>query len=149
MTLNFGTGESYTTFTYNTMDHTDSLHRTTITSVTSVLSDTFGDSDFIPHVTVTNTGDRAGEVVVLGFLTSSHAQFPRQKLFDFQRVGPLDPGQSVTASLQLQRGHEAEILAVIDDNGHAWLEPAEFTVRMAKVYFVYFACCTKLSKVSK
>ena len=115
------------------MDYNEAPQRTMTTSIKSVMSDKFGDSDFIPHVNVTNTGDCAGEVVVLGFLTSSHPQFPRQKLFDFPRVGPLDPGQSVTASLQLPRGHEAEELAVIDDNGHAWLAPAEVTVRMGDV----------------
>lgn len=86
-----------------------------------------------PDVTVTNTGDLSGEVVVLGFVTSSHPRFPRQKLFDFQRVGPLAPGESVAASLQLPRGSEAETLAVMDDHGQAWLEPAQFTVSMGDV----------------
>lgn len=126
----FGTGESYTTFTYATTGRTGTSQRTMTTSIASIISGGFRDSDLIPQVSVTNTGACAGEVVLLGFLTSSHPQFPRQKLFDFQRVGPLDPGQSVTATLQLQRGHEAEVLAVVDDDGHAWLEPANFTVTM-------------------
>lgn len=105
----------------------------TTLSITSIVSDMLLDNNFLPHVTVTNTGDRSGEVVVLGFVTSSHPRFPRQKLFDFQRVGPLAPGESVLASLQLQRGSEAETLAVMDDDGHAWLEPAQFTVSMGDV----------------
>ena len=114
----FGTGLSYTDFTYSVAER--SIHEVATThSITSILSNRLGDGNFIPHtVTVTNSGSRSGEAVVLGFVSSSHPLFPRQKLFGFQRVGPLAPGTSVTASLRLQYG-AAEALAVIDDDGRA------------------------------
>eukprot|EP00658_Telonema_sp_P-2_P038278 TRINITY_DN27498_c0_g1_i1.p1 TRINITY_DN27498_c0_g1~~TRINITY_DN27498_c0_g1_i1.p1 ORF type:complete len:236 (+),score=58.69 TRINITY_DN27498_c0_g1_i1:43-750(+) len=116
----FGHGLSYTTFSYGwgsssdpnpTSPHEMALH---------------------PGVeyrcNVTNTGPVAGDAVVLGFVTSSDPNFPRQKLFDFERVS-LQPGQSKAVLLTVL----AEHLSVVDEQGQRWLRPARFNVRVGDV----------------
>jgi hypothetical protein len=78
--------------------------------------------------TVQNIGKVAGAAVVLGFVNSSDPQFPRQKLFDFERVF-LRPGESATVLLTVNADH----LTVVDDEGRRWLRPASFGVRVGDV----------------
>ena len=112
-------GLSYTTFSYS-WTGADALAARTheIAATTNIQYE----------CTVVNTGHVAGAAVVLGFVNSSDPQFPRQKLFDFERVF-LHPGQSVTVLLTLTADH----LSVVDDVGRRWLSPASFTVRVGDV----------------
>lgn len=78
--------------------------------------------------TVRNTGAAAGDAVVLGFANSSDPQFPRQKLFDFDRVR-LAPGEATTVRLAAPAG----AFSVVDDAGARWLRPARVAVRVGDV----------------
>ena len=78
---------------------------------------------------VTNTGERTGDAVVLGFLTNStDPLFPRQKLFDFARV-TLQPGESREVTLHVTAQH----VSVVDDGGARWCRPAAYTIRVGDV----------------
>ena len=98
----FAWGLSYTTFTYawtsSAVAAQEALHSTSALvfggrtskeqSIGNALSAGY-------ECTVTNTGKRAGDAVVLGFVNSTDPQYPRQKLFDFERVS-LNPGETKT-----------------------------------------------------
>lgn len=73
--------------------------------------------------TVKNTGTVAGDAVVLGFANSTDPQFPREKLFDFERV-TLAPGESKTVLLTVT----SEDLSVVEEDGRRWLRSADFMV---------------------
>lgn len=64
----------------------------------------------------------------MGFANSTEPQFPRQKLFDFEKV-LLQPGQSKTVLLTVT----AESLSVVDEDGRRWLREASFTVAVGDV----------------
>merc|ERR1712048_974150 len=78
--------------------------------------------------TVTNAGKMPGDAVVLGFVNSTDPQFPRQKLFDFERVA-LQSGETKTVLLTIT----AEHLSVVDAEGRRLLRPASFMVRVGDV----------------
>ena len=77
---------------------------------------------------VSNTGNRTGDAVVLGFINSTDSQFPRQKLFDLERV-KLDPGQNTTVLLTVT----SEDFSVVDEAGSRWLKPSIFTVSVGDI----------------
>merc|ERR1711998_51591 len=77
---------------------------------------------------VQNTGKVPGDAVVLGFANTTDPDYPRQKLFDFERVG-LGPGESKTVLLTMGADH----LSVVDKRGRRWLRPAEIMVRVGDV----------------
>jgi beta-glucosidase len=106
----FGHGRSYTTFRY-----TDLRVETAPTpGAPPVLS-----------LTVTNTGQRAGDDVVLAFVTHEGAgtSAPRKALAAFGRV-TLAPGASSRVSLPL----DAEPLTIVDDSGTRRPATAPMTV---------------------
>ena len=65
---------------------------------------------------------------MLGFANSSDPQFPRQKLFDFERIS-LAPGESKSVMLTVT----AEALSVVDEDGRRWLRPATITLHAGDV----------------
>ncbi len=77
---------------------------------------------------VTNTGQRTGDAVVLGFANSTDPNYPLQKLFDFARV-TLAPGETKSVLLTISADH----LSTVDERGRRWLRPASFTLRMGDV----------------
>jgi beta-glucosidase len=95
----FGYGRSYTTFRYD-----------------DLRAEPSGAPDGPPVVslTVTNTGRRTGDDVVLGFVTheAAGASAPRKALAAFRRV-TLAAGASTRVSLSL----DAEPLALVDEQG--------------------------------
>jgi beta-glucosidase len=95
----FGHGRSYTTFRYDDM---------------RVESASSPDTPPVLSLTVTNTGRRAGDDVVLAFVTHEGAgpRAPRKALAAFRRV-TLDAGQSARVSLPV----DAEPLTIVDDRG--------------------------------
>jgi len=108
----FGYGRSYTTFRYDDL-------RVEATS-TSVATPTVS-------LTVTNTGQRSGDDVVLAFVTHEGAgtAAPRKALAAFRRV-TLDAGGSTRVSLPL----DAEPLSIVDERGirHPAAGPITVTV---------------------
>jgi len=95
----FGHGRSYTTFRYDDLR----VESTREVGATPVLS-----------VTVTNTGARAGDDVVLAFVTHEGAggSAPRRALAAFRRV-TLEAGASTRVNLPL----DAEPLTLVDEQG--------------------------------
>lgn len=94
----FGHGRSYTTFRYDDL---------------RVASSAAGAVPTIA-LTVTNTGRRAGDDVVLAFVKHEGAgtSAPRQALAAFRRVS-LEPGASTRVTLTL----DSEPLTIVDDTG--------------------------------
>ena len=87
----FGFGLSYTTFSYTWSASTAAMIEAAAPLTTAALAAESSGYE----CTVKNTGSVAGDAVVLGFVNSTEPQFPRQKLFDFERVS-LQPGESKT-----------------------------------------------------
>ena len=83
----FGHGLSYTTFTYSDLEVADTVKA--------------GD-DLVVNVTVTNTGDRAGDEIVQLYLKDQSASVtrPLRTLQAFSRIS-LAAGESKTVSLTL------------------------------------------------
>ena len=98
----FGYGLSYTTFEYNNLRFfADAQNDKNSPSV--ILSNSEGSVGAI-KIDITNTGSRAGDEVVQVYvrdLTASTVR-PRKQLCAFKRV-PVDPGETVTVELALQR----------------------------------------------
>ena len=103
----FGFGLSYTTFALSHLKVSSS-----------------GDSQqrlIIAHVTVTNTGHRAGATVMQLYVHPPKGGSPRrvvQKLEGFQRV-TLNPGQSKTVTMRLHW----KAFATFDARGNSWIVP--------------------------
>ena len=123
----FGFGLSYAPLSFRG-DATATLHTTVATALAKPLC--FG-------VNVSNTGGRAGagagaattgvasDVVVLGFVKSSHPDAPRNgKLCDFARERAVQPGETRTVKLCV--GPDA--LPLVDDAGKTRVLPGEYTV---------------------
>ncbi|HYG09899.1 MAG TPA: glycoside hydrolase family 3 N-terminal domain-containing protein [Pyrinomonadaceae bacterium] len=107
----FGHGLSYTTFKYDGLR----LSRKTL-----------GEQDKLTvNLTVTNTGRRAGDEVVLLYLRDLVASItpPDKRLRRFARVR-LEPGQTRTLTFELER----DDLSFIGHNNRPVVEPGEFEV---------------------
>lgn len=111
----FGHGLTYTTFAW---------------SYPSVVVHGEGEATTVDvHVTVTNTGGRAGVEVVQVYVGDDEAAVlrPRRELKAFERV-VLEPGESREVALRLT----ARDLSYWHVGRHAWvLEPGRFTVEVA------------------
>jgi beta-glucosidase len=107
----FGHGLSYTSFKYDGLR----LNRKTLSEQDKLSI----------NVTVTNTGQRAGDEVVQLYLRDLVASVtpPDKRLRRFARIH-LAPGQSRTLTFELDR----EDLSFIGDNNRAVVEPGEFEV---------------------
>ena len=119
----FGFGLSYTTFSYSWKTGADA------SATAAVLStEDLANSGLEMQCTVTNTGKLSGDAVVLGFVNSTSPDFPRQRLFDFERV-TVAPGAEKTVVLTA----DAEDLSVVDAHGRRWLRGGRFTLRAGDV----------------
>lgn len=120
--LPFGHGLSYTSFAYSEP----------VLSAATVSRATLADGgDVGVSVTVTNTGERPGEDVVLLFtrdVLATLAPAVRQ-LAGFQRVS-LEPGESTDVTFRLTGRHLRLWLDEEDEPGHWEVEPGEFEVRV-------------------
>eukprot|EP00041_Stephanoeca_diplocostata_P025797 m.683376 g.683376 ORF g.683376 m.683376 type:complete len:798 (-) comp22829_c0_seq1:1822-4215(-) len=112
----FGYGLSYTTFVYN---YTAATRRAL--KLVYDASELSGGA-IEQSVIVTNTGSAAGDCVVLGFVTSNETDVPRKKLFDFDRLPNMMPGESRRARLTAT----AEALSTVDDSGNAVLRHGRY-----------------------
>jgi len=122
----FGHGLSYTSFSYTWSSTHSAIGGHASYSVQELAS--AGQLGIGYECTVRNTGMVPGDAVVLGFANSTDPQFPRQKLFDFDRV-TLRPGEEKTVLLTVT----AEGLSVVDEGGRRWLRPAVVTIRIGDV----------------
>jgi len=119
----FGFGLSYTTFSYSWKTGADA------SATAAVLStEDLANSGLEMQCTVTNTGKLSGDAVVLGFVNSTSPDFPRQRLFDFERV-TVAPGAEKTVVLTA----DAEDLSVVDAHGRRWLRGGRFALRAGDV----------------
>lgn len=77
-------------------------------------------------VSVTNTGSRASDYVVLGFLAGEFGPAPRpiKSLATYKRVFDVQPGKTRTAELDWK----LESLARVDDKGNRVLYPGTYTL---------------------
>eukprot|EP01051_Picozoa_sp_SAG22_P007744 SAG22_NODE_555_length_9124_cov_114.706593_7_plen_792_part_00 len=118
----FGSGMSYTSFTYH---WTDQDNATSVADAVELdTSDVFG-APVQFECTVTNTGCREGDAVVLGFIASSQPGSPVRRLFDFARV-KMAAGESQTIVLLAQ----ADSFALGDDDGLLSLRAGEYHVEV-------------------
>jgi beta-D-xylosidase 4 len=77
-------------------------------------------------VHVVNGGQVTSGISALGFISSGIAGEPTQKLFDFDRIARLDPGNFVDLTLQIP----AAVAGIVDGNGTRTLQPGAYTVRV-------------------
>lgn len=143
-TFPFGHGMAYTTFTF---EHVSVFGERHVVSTAALAADDAlfyrgRNSDVATRgqgwahrgasaaatydVKVTNTGSVVSDVVVLGFVNSSHADAPQHaELFDFARVAMLAPGASTTVHLAMS----PSVLATVDRRGVQSILPGTYTVR--------------------
>jgi len=79
-------------------------------------------------VLVTNIGNYTSDCVILGFISSDHEDAPITKLFDFQRVADLQPGQSVNVSLSMS----PEMVSLVNIHGHQRILPGEYNIQIGE-----------------
>jgi beta-glucosidase len=109
----FGEGLSYTKFAYSDLR----LGKQTISA----------NEELPVTVTVRNIGDRAGQEVVLVYVSDLVASIspPNRRLRRFAKIG-LEPGQSRTLTFKLKR----EDLSFIGADNKPVVEPGEFEVKV-------------------
>ncbi|MBK8034461.1 MAG: glycoside hydrolase family 3 C-terminal domain-containing protein [Chloroflexi bacterium] len=105
----FGHGLSYTRFVYSQLE---------LSSLELSAADSLGVS-----VTVTNTGERAGDEVVQIYLSAGREGYPLCQLAAFQRIH-LAPGQAQTVTFVLTPSHFTRVR----DDGQRVHEAGTFTV---------------------
>ena len=115
--FDFGHGLAYTTFALDGFE----VSR-------DVVSVAEAEAGIDATVRVTNTGDRAGDDVVMLFVTDEVASVtqPVRRLRGFTRV-TLEPGESVTVAFRI----EADDLRFWADGQHRVLEPGDFTLTVS------------------
>ena len=123
----FGTGLSYTTFDYTTVNAVRPAYNIADLAP-NALADDPQLKDVALTLNVTNTGMVASDVVVLGFVSSSVSPPgvtpPIKELFDFARIHMLSPGASEVITL----GLSYRVLGHVDADGHSWLLPGTYRV---------------------
>jgi hypothetical protein len=127
----FGYGLSYTTFSYSwANDSTNS-----IVSIQSLMKNNYDGKKIRLHlyrVNVTNTGEVAGDDVVLAFITPPQQSLndpspPMKNLFGFERVH-LDVGQTT----QVYFPFNVQSLLTIAHDGSKWIEPGPYRILIGK-----------------
>ena len=127
----FGTGLSYTTFSYSWYNESSQ----SVFNVQSLMKDNFDEKKLLLHyfrVNVTNTGPVFGDDVVLAFVTppqkSIHDQTPPiKKLVGFERVH-LDVNETAQVFFPLN----VDSLLTVTHDGAKWLEPGTYLVRVGQ-----------------
>ena len=127
----FGTGLSYTTFSYTWYNDTN----TSVVSIESLMKNNYDEHKVrleIYRVNVTNTGDVFGNDVVLAFITPPQATItgqtpPIKQLFGFERVR-LDVKETTQVYFPLT----VQSLLTIAHDGSKWLEPGAYHILIGK-----------------
>lgn len=124
----FGTGLSYTTFSYTTVDAARPVY-----SIADLLPNALADdkqADVALTINVTNTGSVRSDVVVLAYVSSSVSPAgvtpPLKELFDYTRLHGLAPG----ATEEVIFGLSYRVLSHVDEAGSAWLLPGKYSIRI-------------------
>ena len=77
------------------------------------------------RVRAENTGGAASDIVVLAFLSSPHADAPRNgELFGFVREAMVAPAESRTVALSVP----AQVISLVDARGNEWLRAGDYSV---------------------
>ncbi len=127
----FGSGLSYTTFSYTW--YNDSTN--SIVSIKSLINNKSDDKKVLLHlyrVNVTNTGDVAGNDVVLAYVTPPQESLndpspPMKRLFGFERVH-LEVGETTQVYFPLN----IQSLLTVGHDGSKWLEPGSYRILIGK-----------------
>ena len=124
----FGTGLSYTTFSYITVDRVLPTY-----SISELMPRALADdkqADVAMTINVTNTGSVESDVVVLAYVTSTVSPAgvtpPLKELFDYTRIHGLRPGQTETYTF----GLSYRVLMHVDDDGAQWLLPGRYAIHI-------------------
>jgi len=125
----FGTGLSYTTFSYETIDRVQPTYNIADLAVSALVDDPQL-KDIALTIKITNTGSVQSDVVVLAFVNSTVSPAgvtpPIKELFDYARIHQLMPGMSETITF----GLSYRVLGHVDMDGHTWLLPGKYEVRI-------------------
>ena len=121
----FGHGLSYSTFSYHSHISQSSYDIAELVGAARADDTAKG---VVWSVNVTNTGAVLSDVVVLAFVSSATGiagvSPPIKELFDFAHLHAMHPGQSELLVL----GLSYRVLASVDEAGHAWLLPGDYTL---------------------
>jgi beta-D-xylosidase 4 len=125
----FGFGLSYSKFEFRAVE--DSVRCTTVSLAAHHLDylATAGEeqSPCALHVQATNTGMVPSDIVILGFLRSTHADAPRNKeLFGFVREVAMIPREARTVLLSVP----AQVLSLVDEDGSEHLRSGRYTLEV-------------------
>jgi beta-D-xylosidase 4 len=126
----FGTGESYTNFTYSWCTSS-----TALVFQTTALAD--GSTDPPSYcVNVTNSGSVTSDVSVLAFLSAGIPDEPIQEVFDFGRLSSLQPLETreiyFTMSMDVLASGRAP--SNMRNLGDLYLWPGKYSIRIGDVY---------------
>jgi hypothetical protein len=116
----FGTGMSYTNFTYQWEELLSLKNGRSLT-----VRDIAAGNGITYKVKVTNTGSMAGGVSVLAMMTSTVPDQPKKTLFGFERVD-LQPGESTSLFFAMQ----PQTLKLVNKQGKKVFMPGEFGVEI-------------------
>ena len=137
----FGSGLSYSQFTYATIDAPQTQY-----AIESLIPDAKQDNPRLKAVAltvnVTNTGSVRSDIVVLAYVSNGNPSAnstgpvtptssadvtpPIKELFDYAHVHAMAPG----SSQQLVLGLSYRVLSQVDLHGHQWLLPGHYTIRL-------------------
>ena len=129
----FGYGLSYTTFAYS-WSNDSSISSYSIDTLTKHTTDVDKRHVLVQQfwVNVTNTGSRAGDDVVLAFITPPKTSLndpspPIKQLFGFKRVH-----LNVNATAEIYFPLRVSALVTIGRDGSKWLEPGHYQIKIGQ-----------------
>ena len=129
----FGYGLSYTTFSYSWSNDL-SIFSYSIDTLTEHADDVDKRHLLVQQfwVNVTNTGSRAGDDVVLAFITPPKTSLndpspPTKQLFGFERVH-----LNVNATVQIYFPLHVSALLTTGRDGSKWLEPGHYQIKIGQ-----------------
>ena len=129
----FGTGGSYTTFSFAWCENSSSALAQEV-STSMLVNKSITPPSYC--VNITNTGNVTSDVSVLAFLSSGQPDEPIEELFDFGRLHALEVGETrelhFSISLDvLASGREPEIQqSMMRRPGALYIWPGNFTIRI-------------------
>jgi beta-D-xylosidase 4 len=127
--FSFGFGLSYSQFEFRAVE--DIVHCTT-KSLAAHHSDYLASAGDEPspcalHVQAVNIGTVSSDIIILGFLRSTHADAPRNKeLFGFVREAAMLPQEARTVLLSVP----AQVLSLVDVDGTEHLRAGQYTLEV-------------------